>query len=89
MLLNISFLITSLFTFHFPSWKLAMSWAKDNLQPHEIPNYKFIVGHTFIYLLQAIVIFPILAIAIIFANKEAIRGYTKSLIQMLMRIKND
>jgi len=88
-LINVAFLITSLFTFHFPSWRMARVWAVENLDEHSVPSIGYIMGHTLIYMVLGFIVFPVLAVAIIFANKEAVRGYTKALIEMLMRSDHD
>lgn len=80
LILDISFLITSLFTLHFPAWRITKEWAREYLEEHKWPSKKYIFSHTLAYSLVAFIVFPVLLPILLINNKEAVAGYTKSLI---------
>lgn len=83
LILDIAFLITSLFTLHFPGWRIAKSWAKKYLEKDKYPSARYIFSHTIAYIIVAFIVFPALAFALLLNNKEALTGYSKTLIEGL------
>ena len=83
LILDVAFIITSLFTLHFPAWRIARSWAKEYLEEYYWPSTKYIFSHTIAYSFVAFIVFPILLPILLINNNEAIAGYTKSLIKSL------
>jgi hypothetical protein len=76
-----AFTITSLFTLHFPAWKLVHAWIDENLEDEEKPRKVFFISHTIAYSLVTLIAFPLVAVLILTNNKEAVVGYTKSIIK--------
>lgn len=83
VLIGVAFVITSLFTLHFPSWRIAKEWAVENL-PERIPTSGHIFGHTISYIVVSFLLYPAVAAAVLASNKDAVIGYSKSLIKSLI-----
>lgn len=88
-ILDVAFLITSLFTLHFPSWKLVKEWVNENTEEREYPSKGHRFAHTIAYSMVAFIAFPILMPMLLINNREAIAGYTKSIIKGMQEDEED
>lgn len=81
LLLDISFLLTSFFTLHIPAWRIAMMWAKENLDEESHPNKLYVFSHTVAYTLVALIAFPFLVAMLLLGNQQALTSYTGTIIK--------
>lgn len=84
VILDVAFIITSLFTLQIPAWNIVKAWVEDQAA-EERPGIELtrghIVSHTMIYSVIAFIAFPFLAALLLIDNKSAVFGYSKSIIK--------
>jgi hypothetical protein len=86
LIIAAAFTITSLFTLHFPAWRLVDAWVEENEENK--PSKVFFISHTIAYTLITMLLFPFVAIMVLANNKEAVVGYTKSIIKGIVDDKD-
>lgn len=81
VILDIAFILTSFLTLHIPAWRIAKQWARENMEIGEHPSKWYVFSHTIAYSIVAFLVFPALMFVLLINNKEALVGYSKTIIQ--------
>jgi hypothetical protein len=84
LIISISFVLTTVFTVLIPSWSITKEWAEEYDYMEYYPPNSYIVQHSIVYIIMSTVIFPVLLVAVLFANDEVVRGFTKAMAQSII-----